>query len=199
MTKAVRPIPAAVHRVHPRSTFTQAEDAALVDLVRELGDADWDEVAVRLRGRNPRQCRDRWLSYLSPDIGNGPWTTEEEMLLLEEQAKYGTAWKRIAQSFPGRTDINVKSRFLLIQRRLRKKASLRLFVAPVLTPSIATRPLPFHIPVPRPPPKPILVTPPVEPDQPPPGFDDADNDLDVWNGLMMNCEPGLGFPLDGWF
>jgi hypothetical protein len=75
-----------MYRPHPRLQFTSAEDAALVDLVHEIGLSDWDKISARLPGRNPRQCRDRWFNYLSPDVQNRPWTAEEEQRLLKKRA-----------------------------------------------------------------------------------------------------------------
>jgi hypothetical protein len=77
---------------------------------------------MRIPDRNARQCRDRWDSYLSPSVRNGPWTPQEEQLLTELVRQHGSSWKRIATFFPSRTDINVKSRWQLMQRRMRKEA-----------------------------------------------------------------------------
>jgi hypothetical protein len=59
--------------------------------------------------RNSRQCRDRWLNSLSPEVANGPWTLPEEALLVSKDSEFGAAWKRIATFFPARTDINLRT------------------------------------------------------------------------------------------
>jgi hypothetical protein len=188
-------------RPHPKTKFTDAEDAALTNLVRDLGTSDWQEIADHLPGRNPRQCRDRWVYYLSPEVGNGPWTVEEETLLLAKHNELGSSWKRIAPFFPGRTDINVKSRFLLIQRRLRKKATRRCLVTPMIATGIRTDPLPFYIP-PPPPGNAAFVRPPADqPNSRPdtPGLTDGIDTTDMWTSLMMNADSGLDFSIDAWF
>lgn len=73
-----------------------------------------------MKDRTARQCRERWKNYLSPDVRNGPWTIEEDNLLLELVPKMGTQWAKIAKSFNSRTDTNVKNRFLYLQRSLSK-------------------------------------------------------------------------------
>jgi hypothetical protein len=65
------------------------------------------------------------VNYLSPAVGNGPWTPEEEQLLFLKYNEIGPLWRRIALFFTGRTDINVKSRWNLIQRRMKRQANKR--------------------------------------------------------------------------
>lgn len=107
---------------HPRSKFTSNEDAMLKSLVEMHGTSDWQYISQLLPGRNARQCRDRWLYYLSPDVINGPWTQEEENLLIEKFEKIGPCWRQIAKYFPTRTDINIKSHWNLMERRLKKES-----------------------------------------------------------------------------
>ena len=104
-----------------RSKFTHEEDEKLKQLVENLGNDDWVSISNKMSGRNPRQCRDRWNNYLSPNVVNGPWTKEEEQLLQEKFEEFGPSWKCIATFFPTRTAINVKSRFNLMQRRIKKE------------------------------------------------------------------------------
>jgi hypothetical protein len=93
----------------------------LVDLAREHGTDDWPRIARLMPGRNARQCKDRWANFLSPDVVNGPWTEEEETLLCNRFAVLGNAWKLISTFFPGRTEINIKSHWQMIQRRMKRE------------------------------------------------------------------------------
>jgi hypothetical protein len=110
---------------HPKVKFSEDEDVELKKLVQEIGTEDWHRVSSRMPGRNMRQCKERWLNYLRPDVGNGPWTVEEDQFLLLKVQEWGFAWRNIAALFDSRTDINVKSRWHLIQRRIRKEGRLR--------------------------------------------------------------------------
>jgi hypothetical protein len=212
-----RPVPPPAHRFHPKSKFSPEEDALLIELVNEYGLNDWDNVTLHLRGRNARQCRDRWLNYLSPDVKNGPWTGEEEKLLLEKYEVFGATWKRIAAFFPTRTDINVKSRWHLIQRRTQKQARKKFW--------ISSDALPFYVQRPNPPPVEPAVSnlPPLFPVGDPTGPNVeplmlAPNSIaqpaehgkvdgwmepgaanDLWDSMMMNTENGAEFSFDGWF
>jgi hypothetical protein len=109
------------HRPHPKTKFLPSEDTLLVDAVQRFGTSDWRQIADAVPGRNPRQCRDRWLNYLSPNVRNGPWTSDEDRLLLSRYHEFGPAWRHIASFFDQRTEINVKSRWMLIQRKIRKQ------------------------------------------------------------------------------
>lgn len=106
---------------HPKSKFTPVEDAALAHCVREFGTTDWPQIASLMPGRNLRQCKERWYNFLSPDVVNGPWTDEEESLLCRKFVALGTSWKLISTFFPGRTEINVKSHWQMMQRRIKRE------------------------------------------------------------------------------
>jgi hypothetical protein len=86
-----------------RHRFAPDEDELLRHLVAQHGTADWWALAQNFRGRTPRQLRDRWRHYLSPDLATGPRAERDDRLLLEKVAELGPRWSDIAQSFPGRT------------------------------------------------------------------------------------------------
>jgi hypothetical protein len=131
---------------HPKSKFTPEEDNHLVELVEQFGLDSWPQLSRRMPGRNSRQCRDRWVNYLSPDICKGPWCAAEETLLCEKIIEFGHSWKKIAYFFKGRSEVNVKSHWNRMQRRalqnLLEAGRNRLIDAETaITPSGATLPL----------------------------------------------------------
>jgi hypothetical protein len=97
------------------------EDILLRTLVTDLGENNWAGVAAEMRNRNPRQCRERWFNYLSPNIRNLPWTELEDAILLNKVKEHGPAWHRIAPCFPRRTDINIKNRYHVLTRKRQDK------------------------------------------------------------------------------
>jgi hypothetical protein len=102
--------------------FTPEEDEALRQIVAESGTRNWAAVAQRLNtSRNGKQCRERWVNHLSPDIKNiGPWTDAEDELLLRLRGVYGNRWAAIARFLLGRAENAVKNRFYnTLQRRQR--------------------------------------------------------------------------------
>lgn len=103
-----------------RNNFSKNEDQTLYVLVEKFGE-DWNKIASMMGQRTPRQCRERFRHYLSPNLNNGAWTQSEDELLLNLVKMLGTHWTQISQSFPGRTDFNVKNRWLVL---IRKKSSI---------------------------------------------------------------------------
>ena len=108
------------HRTNRK--FTAQEDAVLKKLVHEMGENCWPDLASKMKGRNARQCHDRWFNYLSPKINNSPWTPEEDKLILEKYQEYGPHWVKIAKFLNGRSGNNIKNRW---HKYLNKKMSGR--------------------------------------------------------------------------
>jgi hypothetical protein len=96
-------------RSRQRFSFTREEDERLRQLVVKHGDSDWGHIAAKMPKRDRRQCRERWVYYLSPQVRNGPWTPDEETRLRQKVAELGHRWTSIQAVFPGRTDINIKN------------------------------------------------------------------------------------------
>ena len=95
----------------PRRQFTFEEDKILKEAVKEYGDSDWEKISSRLKNRTPRQCRDRWNKYLSPNVRDSMWTDEEDQILLNLIEKYGNKWSKISTFLNGRSDISIKNRY----------------------------------------------------------------------------------------
>lgn len=87
------------------------EDNLLLKIMIEQQFTTWIAVAEQIPGRTARQCRDRWTNYLSPQNKNGPWTAEEDQLLIEKFRQHGPQWTLIAKFFNGRSENNVKNRW----------------------------------------------------------------------------------------
>jgi myb proto-oncogene protein len=106
-----------------KNKFSEAEDRALRELVGQYGDSDWGLISSKMPNRNVRQCHDRWVYYLSPDINNEPWTEEEEMELINLINSVGLRWVKISKIHGKRNDVQLKNRWNIIKRRMNLKIS----------------------------------------------------------------------------
>ena len=94
-----------------RKVFSFEEDMIILELKKKNKNINWNEVSNVLKNRTPRQIRDRWDNYLSPDLLFNPWSKEEDLLLSNLIEKLGLKWSIIKENFPGRSYSNVKNRW----------------------------------------------------------------------------------------
>ncbi|ETN01253.1 hypothetical protein PPTG_17387 [Phytophthora nicotianae INRA-310] len=98
------------------------EDQVLEYLVTQ-GCNNWGQIAERIPGRTPKQCRERWKNHLDPAINKGPYTEEEDSVILTAQARLGNKWSQIAQLLKGRTEDSVKIRWKSLKQNPSKAAA----------------------------------------------------------------------------
>lgn len=98
------------------------EDQVLEYLVLQ-GCNNWGQIAERIPGRTPKQCRERWKNHLDPAINKGPYTEEEDRVIFTEQARLGNKWSQIAQLLKGRTEDSVKIRWKSLKQNPSKAAA----------------------------------------------------------------------------
>jgi hypothetical protein len=94
-----------------RRPFQPAEDALLIEILSQSPFLNWDSVAQQFDGRTPRQCRERWLNYLRPQVRTGPWSPAEDEFLVAMVNEHGRSWSTISRMFNGRSENDVKNRW----------------------------------------------------------------------------------------
>ena len=89
------------------------DTSALVDSIGLLGKGYcWKDIAIFVKGKNARQCRDMWNGLLNPSRKMSPWTEEELRILFDNVYMYGKQWSLISRLFlPGRTADNIKNKW----------------------------------------------------------------------------------------
>ena len=108
-------------RGHIHHKFTVEEDQSLKEIIARYGTTDWSMIAAKMPKRNARQCRERWLNYLNPDLNTDEWTPDEDKRLLDLHSQLGCRWVQITRAFPNRTDTMIKNRFNMLQRRKQRE------------------------------------------------------------------------------
>lgn len=94
-----------------KGSWTREEDEIIINYVQNHGDKDWAKLALLLRGRTGKQCRERFKNHLDPNIAKNSWTEAEDKLLIDLHQKLGNSWTKISAFFEGRTDNCIKNRW----------------------------------------------------------------------------------------
>lgn len=94
-----------------RRFWTEEEDAILRSFVNAHG-KQWNAVAVKLPRRTPTQIASRWEKCLNPALVKGPFTKEEDKIILEFVEKNGPhSWPNISKVLPARSPKQCRERW----------------------------------------------------------------------------------------
>lgn len=100
-----------------KGSWTPEEDQILREKRLQYG-RKWAKIAAHLPGRQGKQCRERYVNHLNPELKKGEWTDDEEAILIAMHQHHGNRWANISKQLPGRSDNDVKNHwYSTIQRK----------------------------------------------------------------------------------
>jgi hypothetical protein len=101
----------------PKARWSPEEDEVLQAIVEQRGPANWHLIAGMMVGRTGKQCRERWVTKLSPENSSNAWTAEEDARLIQLQSEYGNQWSKFKDHLPQRSTLSIKNRWVALRRR----------------------------------------------------------------------------------
>ncbi|XP_042488182.1 transcription factor MYB3R-1-like isoform X2 [Macadamia integrifolia] len=95
-----------------KGQWTSEEDELLRKAVQLFKGRNWKKIAECFKDRTDVQCLHRWQKVLNPELVKGPWSKEEDDIIIELVNKYGAKkWSTIAQALPGRIGKQCRERW----------------------------------------------------------------------------------------
>ncbi|KAK1372482.1 transcription factor MYB3R-1 [Heracleum sosnowskyi] len=111
----VRPLHGRTSGPTRRSTkgqWTPEEDEILRQAVQRFNGKNWKKIAECFRERTDVQCLHRWQKVLNPELVKGPWSKEEDDIIIQLVEQIGPKkWSTIAQHLPGRIGKQCRERW----------------------------------------------------------------------------------------
>ncbi|KAK8955808.1 Myb-related protein 3R-1 [Platanthera guangdongensis] len=95
-----------------KGQWTPEEDEVLCRAVHHYHGKNWKKISECFPGRTDVQCLHRWQKVLNPALVKGPWSKEEDEIIIEMVNKFGPKkWSTIAQALPGRIGKQCRERW----------------------------------------------------------------------------------------
>ncbi|XP_062181633.1 transcription factor MYB3R-4-like [Phragmites australis] len=95
-----------------KGNWTPEEDEILRKAVETYNGKSWKKIAECFPGRTDVQCLHRWQKVLNPELVKGPWSKEEDEIIIQMVNKLGPKkWSTIAQALPGRIGKQCRERW----------------------------------------------------------------------------------------
>jgi len=111
-----------------KASWSKLEDESLCKILQENDSPNWKQVADTLNAhtknshkRKYKQCRERWLNFLNPNINRTTWSLLEDARLMRLVLQNGKKWSTICKFMDGRTENAVKNRYNSLMKKERKE------------------------------------------------------------------------------
>lgn len=95
--------------------FTPLHDAIIKAEYKRHGEAAFETLSLQWNFSTTR-IKNRYEGYLKP-ASNEPWTDEDDARLLKVAAQFNRQWGNVRLSFPKRTNVELRNRYIFLQRK----------------------------------------------------------------------------------
>lgn len=80
------------HRVVKKGKWAPQEDEILRQWVDAHGANKWTDCSKLLKGRCGKQCRERWVNILNPNVIKGNWSDKEQLIIYQQLSLKMQSW-----------------------------------------------------------------------------------------------------------
>ncbi|KAG9156103.1 hypothetical protein Leryth_023833 [Lithospermum erythrorhizon] len=95
-----------------KGQWTPEEDQILHQAVERFNGKNWKKIAECFKDRTDVQCLHRWQKVLNPELVKGPWSKEEDEIIIQMVNEIGPKkWSTIAKALPGRIGKQCRERW----------------------------------------------------------------------------------------
>lgn len=116
-----------------RQGWKSNEDQVLQELVEFRGARNWSSLAKELNAkvhnsfpsRKGKQCRERWINHLNPELQKHKWTDEEDEIIRVMQKQVGNKWSVISKILSSRTENQIKNRWKMLKKKVEEEIDNR--------------------------------------------------------------------------
>lgn len=94
-----------------RSGMSESSSKCTKDNILKRIKLDWVQISNGVKSRTGKQCRERWINHLNPELRKCQWSKEEDLKLLKLGENYPSKWAVISRHLSGRSQNQVKIRW----------------------------------------------------------------------------------------
>ena len=73
-------------------------------------------ITLSMDNRTGKQCRERYVNHLDPEMKKTAWTSEEDNVIRDMFPEFETKWSKYMVLLPGRSDNAIKNRYHMVSR-----------------------------------------------------------------------------------
>lgn len=100
--------------------WSSEEDHRLLNLVN-VYNKNWAQISKDFIDRSPKQIRDRYLNFLSPELKKIDFSKQEDNEIINLVNQLGKKWVLISKRIQGRSSYSIKNRYNTLSARIKQE------------------------------------------------------------------------------